>query len=505
MNVLNDQDVTSFCQGLATRAASQPLQAWLARNLRKHMLRSPELHRRIDRSDVEGMVVAGRLWETPPWLDEAFRRGDAVYLFDAEAIPDFAASISQVIDHRNAEPAPQMDKVSVPEAIAAADEWEKSQSRVRLQEFAREFKVDLRTAAAILSRQDSRVAALWPEKPERVSTLHSGQEFDLMEIVHPSGLDREGILMDHCVATYKDSLAQGAVRILSLRDRNGIPHVTIELGKAPTNVGGREAILWKHAAHGVPMARQIRGMGNGRPAPHMAKALAQSLAAVGVKVEESERNALGLPWNLSIRSTVNLHAVARALPSEVRALGPAARSMPPIAVMTAIHAVQGNPEAAALMDMPAIIGALCPTPADLVRKEETLSERPLTRSVTWQVPNALLVGILADQVSRLQSATDSFAAMGREIIDQIRKAPNDVHRVEPLLGLWRDPLPFFAWCGLASEWMAAREEAHASRRSHLAAERLSAKQRLRASGVDETERAELMNAINVQIPRLMTM
>lgn len=505
MNVLNDQDVTAYCQRLSTRANHPGLSAWVSRNLRKHILRTPNLHKRIDASDVERMVVAGTLWETPTWLEEAFLRGDAVHFFEPDAIGDFTAGIATVIDHRNAEPVAQMERVSIPEAIEAAAMWERTESRRRVKEFAESYGVDERTAAAILARHDSRVAALWPEREEHVTSMHRGPDFDLVEIVHPKGLDREGMLMDHCVATYKESLAEGRIRILSVRDRQGVPHATLEVGENDRHRPASEAILWKFASEGFQVAHQIRGVSN-KPIPlPVAKFLAQALATTPVKVVEHERLLAGLPWNLSVQSTIDLVAVAKALPGEARAEGPAARRRPSTALMTAIQAVRRLPAAAAALDMDAFLMELYPTLSDVVRQDEVLTPRPRTRAVSWKIPNVLLTGAFAEEVSARPEATRAFVEIGKQIISQIRKEPNDIHRVAPQIGVWRDPMLFFAWCGLAKDWQEANSEAAKARQAYLSSQRLAAKQRLRDPGVDDDERAELMNAINVQIPRLMSM
>lgn len=504
MNVLNDLDVTSFCERLSTRTRSESLKRWLTRNLRKHVLRSPELHVPVGRSDIERMAVEGVLWERPSWLDAALDRGDAIHRFvpDSERVAAFSDEIATVIDHRNAVPSDQLDRVSVPEAIEAAQAWERTESRRRLAAFAREMGLDERAAGAILARHDSRIADLWPENPAHVTTLHKTGDLTLVEIVDPSALDREGMLMDHCVGTYKERLARGAVRILSLRDRRDVPLLTIEVGPVMRVRHGLDSLVWKHAPADLAVAYQIRGISNARVSPALARPLALALSAIGAKVNEYERTLAGLPFNLSVKSAIDVVSLAKALPTEAGKGGPGLLSPE---FNYALRFAQADATAAAHIDMRSIAKAGIPKPEDLRRMEETITERPRSHRVTWIVPNVLLTTAFAEAASKLPEAEAGLRAIAARIMDGMRAAPLDVHSVAPQIGHWPDPLPFFAWCGMAADWMAAKDELARTRQAHLSKERLAAKQRLRAPGLDEDERASLMNAVNVQIPRLLSM
>lgn len=60
--------------------------------------------------------------------------------------------------------------------------------------------------------------------------------------LNPEGLGGEGQAMGHCVGGYCDSVASGAKRILSLRDKDGQPHVTVELRK-PAVISGDQTVM----------------------------------------------------------------------------------------------------------------------------------------------------------------------------------------------------------------------------------------------------------------------
>jgi len=124
--------------------------------------------------------------------------------------------------------------------------------------------------------------------------------------------------------------------------------------------------------------------------------------------------------------------------------------------------------------------------------------------VTWRIPNLLLTSALAPLLARAPgTAHAALSGLARRIIDGVASEPLAAHRIEPALGRWPDPLPFFAWCGLAQEWTEASRAADLRRREHLREQAALLRRRLRAPELAAQERSRLMNAVNVQIPRLL--
>jgi hypothetical protein len=89
--------------------------------------------------------------------------------------------------------------------------------------------------------------------------------FKIVQLVGKNAYEREGYLMRHCVASYygKD------VKIYSLRDKNNIPHCTIEQDS------------------------QIKGKGNGHIHPKYIGYVVNFLEYTGMKVRDSEMKNLG--------------------------------------------------------------------------------------------------------------------------------------------------------------------------------------------------------------------
>ena len=503
MNVINPEAVGAYCDALAARAAREGLGRWLRRNLRNHILREPALHRPVDPSEVERLVEDGSLTEAPPWLPAAVRRGDALALFTPDG-PDalaLARDVERMIDHRNAVEDEDLSRVSVPEAIVSARAWETAQSRRRVADFARRNRIDERTATALLARADGAVAALWPEaEADRTVLVRLGGGITLVDLHTEEALRRESAFMDHCVETYADSLLSGATRILSLRDPANLPLATLEVGRI--HASGRMSVVARFLPRDMAVATQVRGLRNARPAPEAIAALGEAMACAGIVASEREWGWLGLPDGLRAIAHLRVDEMAAAFPSVVDAeRAPSGRLTP-----GAAHALGILMDNLARIDDRAAAGvaaALAPSP-DVESEREAGPEGLGTGTMTWTVPNLLMTGHLARLMARAgEGARPAFAALARRIVDAARAEPLAEHAVEPLLGRWRDPLPFFAWCGLAQEWTDALAASRRARRTHLDGERLRARNRLRVPGLGEAERAALLNVVNVQVPRLL--
>ena len=96
-------------------------------------------------------------------------------------------------------------------------------------------------------------------------TLDFGDGFSFVKLITPQAYSREGNLMAHCVASYADR----GVTVYSLRDKDNMPHCTIE-----DNV-------------------QIKGKGNGSIHPRYVDYVVRFLEHKGMNVRASEMANLG--------------------------------------------------------------------------------------------------------------------------------------------------------------------------------------------------------------------
>ena len=104
------------------------------------------------------------------------------------------------------------------------------------------------------------------ETPKDTETLLDfGDGFKVVKLIGESAYKREGYLMRHCVASYYGK----SVEIYSLRDKNNMPHCTMEKDQ------------------------QIKGKGNGDIHPKYIGYVVQFLEKVGMTVGDSEMRHLG--------------------------------------------------------------------------------------------------------------------------------------------------------------------------------------------------------------------
>lgn len=505
MNIINPEAVGAFCDALAARAATKPLATWLRRNLRNHVLRDPALHVPVDPRGIDALVDDGTLTEAPSWLPGAVARGDALALFVPDAPPalSLAREVGRMIDHRNAvDDDEDLSRMSVEAALAAAGAWERTESRRRLEEFARANGIPIRTATALLARDSEEVGNLWRERDGDCRDVAATPEgCVLKQLLTVAALRRESALMDHCVETYAEAVVSGRTRILSLRDASNMPLATIEIGEVSRS--GRMRVVARFLPRDLVVAVQVRGIRNAKPTKEAVDALASALAAAGIMASETEWAWLGLPPGLRAMSALRVSEMAQAMPEILRAetIGGTRLSS---AAAHALSVLLRDLDALAQEDAAAIATGLAPDPDAPLAHEETLSVEPVAEAVTWTVPNLLLTGHMARLMARAgDGARPPLVALAGRIVEGVRARPLAVHSVVPALGTWRDPLPFFAWCGLAREWTQAVEDSVTRRRRWLDGERHRIKLRLRAGALPDEERSRLVNAVNVQIPRLL--
>ena len=133
----------------------------------------------------------------------------------------------------------KISQMSYPEAKSLTEKWDKSQQKK---------------------------GQTIQEKPEDTETLLDfGDGFKVVKLIGENAYKREGFLMRHCVASYYGK----SVEIYSLRDKDNMPHCTMEKDQ------------------------QIKGKGNGDIHPKYIGYVVQFLEKVGMTVGDSEMSHLG--------------------------------------------------------------------------------------------------------------------------------------------------------------------------------------------------------------------
>ena len=146
--------------------------------------------------------------------------------------------VEHIIDYL-AQTNKKISQMSYPEAKSNADKWTKS-----LQKKGINIKETEKDVEVVLDFNDG---------------------FKVVKLIGENAYKREGFLMRSCVASYYGK----NVEVYSLRDKNNIPHCTMEKDK------------------------QIKGKGNGDIHPKYIKYVVEFLEHTGMKVHDSEMAHLG--------------------------------------------------------------------------------------------------------------------------------------------------------------------------------------------------------------------
>jgi hypothetical protein len=211
-NVVNVEDIDRFVQTVGVQE-DEPIRQWLNSNLRKYLIRDYEEARQVHQTDPT----------SPPWLQKALDEGKEI--FRVQIDKPLRDKIRHVIDYLKSEQAPaKLDALTVPEALKQSDAWTKQLTKK---------KVDQGEAL----------------EGEKIFKKYS-DGFTWRDLTSEATLSQEGTKMGHCVGSYWRNVNSGNVQILSLRDPQNEPHVTIEVG------------LHGHGADTSKSVNQIKGKGN---------------------------------------------------------------------------------------------------------------------------------------------------------------------------------------------------------------------------------------------------
>jgi len=209
-NILNTQDVLRWLNEIAddrlmdiAEERSQKTRQWLLIVARKWILR--------EGSTESIRAGATNSAEFPEWAKKSINEGSAVdrLLFTREE----RDKLAQIVDWLRAPDGPSLrtdwTRIGVDQALKSEQQWVADNIRA--------------TERMLAAKKDQDVDA---EGVSTVLSLDNGWRW--VKVLSKDSLDREGALMRHCVGSYANLVAQGAVDIWSLRDSDNQPHVTIE-------------------------------------------------------------------------------------------------------------------------------------------------------------------------------------------------------------------------------------------------------------------------------------
>lgn len=191
--------------------------AWCSTVGRKYMLR--EGASKPFRPD------AAALGESPEWIRKAARSGAPLTVLSLESRE--RELFSSILDWMRSADGPALNsdwsKISVPQAQSAELAWIDAMVKS-----SKKKDLDLADASgtqiflSLGPRSDLQQSFGGPASDQQWAGWRWAQ------VLSADALDREGSLMRHCVGSYAESVASGAMQIYSLRDPSNAPKLTVE-------------------------------------------------------------------------------------------------------------------------------------------------------------------------------------------------------------------------------------------------------------------------------------
>lgn len=262
---VTDEAVTA----VARRSTRPVVVEWAERVIKRHVRRERSLLTRIkDPKKLEAALAADKVpSEACARIRSAFSAGEPIYTTSKQAFTTFLVRAADTMDWLESLPASdrrirRIERMAWTDAEKHSEAWHVSIMKVR------------KKSKGIM------------EGVRKLLDMDGGSF--IAELTTAGSLRAEGSAMGHCVGGYWNRVASGETRILSLRDKDGHPHVTIELNGAPLiqfadGTKMRAAFNPGNGVHSVAEAHnewvavQIRGKQNKPPVLRYMKLVEQWL------------------------------------------------------------------------------------------------------------------------------------------------------------------------------------------------------------------------------------
>lgn len=214
MQVVGTSLLLPAVKEVAARATRDEVRAWAERVIFRHIKRTPALMAAVDtRRKLDQVLSAEALpADAVERIISAFEGGEKFFAPGAALVTRFLATASDTMDFVCSLPAhdrrvKRIERMSWTDAEIMSASWHEALARAG-------------------KKSRNLIAGT-----ERVMELDAGVH--VSELLTAKALKAEGGAMGHCVGGYWDRVSSGETRIHSIRDANGLPHVTIELGRSP--------------------------------------------------------------------------------------------------------------------------------------------------------------------------------------------------------------------------------------------------------------------------------
>lgn len=212
MQVVGTSLVLDAVKAVAARAAREDVRSWAERVIFRHIKRTQSLMAAVDTPKKLDQVLAaeGLPADAVMRIRAAFDDGDEFFAPSAVLVRRFLSRASDTMDFVCSLPPTdrrirRIERVSWADAEAMSETWH-----------------------AALARSGAKIRNLIAGTT-RIMEFEDGVH--VSELQTAKALKAEGGAMGHCVGGYWLRVLSGDTRIVSIRDRDGRPHVTLELGR----------------------------------------------------------------------------------------------------------------------------------------------------------------------------------------------------------------------------------------------------------------------------------
>ena len=254
MNVLNIDGIERELRRCACYARHPSARQWVLTVARNHILSAISLKDR----DVNFIAYTGlrhpahiempRPHQLPKWAHDAIGRGEVLYWFDTVQVRrrNLWQAVEQIVHYFN--------------------NWPVGDRR-----FLRLDLVAFQTAASAAAMWFSDVQTnLWDyvkDAPPVIYKFIDGSGFHWVKMVTPLHFERESRMMNHCVGNgqYYNCYKSGINEYYSLRDRNNMPHATMEVSINQRETGHNLGCPPPDRSVRNPAMSQCKGKANGKP------------------------------------------------------------------------------------------------------------------------------------------------------------------------------------------------------------------------------------------------
>jgi hypothetical protein len=214
MQVVGSSLVLPAVKLVAGRADRDPVREWAERVIFRHIKRTQSLMARVDTLDKLEHVLARE--KLPPdavgRIREALAAGEEFFAPSQTLVSRFLSSAADTMDYVCSLPdedrrIKRIDRMSWTDAEALSAAW-----HAAIAKNGKKSRDLIAGTRRIMEFEDGSFGA---------------------DLITAEALAAEGNAMGHCVGGYWARVLSGQTRIISIRDRFGNPHVTIELARSP--------------------------------------------------------------------------------------------------------------------------------------------------------------------------------------------------------------------------------------------------------------------------------